>query len=89
VFYLFLYETILHNISTFKNFNINLMLYLFDTGLYYTVCLHFTLTTTTLTYAFHLNVIYICLYLHVFLLLYLKVLTSILCYIYFVRGNII
>jgi len=61
----------------FKNFNINFMLYLFYTGSYYTVCLHFTLITT---YAFHFNVIYMC--------LYLNMLTSISCYIYFVRDHI-
>jgi len=42
------------------------MLYIFCTGPYYTVCLHFTLAPTG-AYAFHFNVMYICLYVHVFL----------------------
>ena len=77
----------------FKNFNINFMLYLIYTRQYYIIFLHFTLTTiclhfnlaTTCAYAFHFNVMYMCLYVHVFLF---KNVTSISCYIYFVQDYI-
>jgi len=54
------------HVFLFKNFNINFMLYLIYTIQYYTICLHFSLTTIC-GYAFYYNTIYMCLYLHVFL----------------------
>ena len=74
----------------FKNVNINFMLYVFCTRPYYILCLHFTLTTTCV-YAFHFNIIYMYLFLHVFLFKNFNInfmLYLFSCYIYFVREHI-
>jgi len=53
------------SVTIFKSVNINVMLYLFCTRQYYIISPHLTLATTSAL--FHFNLIYMCLYLHVFL----------------------
>jgi len=66
------------HVFLYKKFNINFTLYLIYMGPYYTICIHFMLTTRG--YIFYSNIIYMCL--HVFL--FKKNLTSITCCIYFI-----